>query len=272
MILNVNDNVIPELADLWEKGFGDTREYIDLFLKQYAKSSLVFTDGEPGNIKCAAYLIPCKIIGLDKPAYYGYAATVLPSERRNGIFKRILSEMFEYMDKTKSALVQVPAEGLFDYYYKVGFTDFCKRKKFVFDEATSNCIELEVLTVSGDEYCRLRNDCFNSKGCVQWSKEYVDYALDEIKFCKDICCKLVYSGETYVIHASKKESVLTIHESTVPIEKLKLFTGVLMEYFNAEKIISYYPENPCGDGAVENYALGYGVDYLPSAWLGLSML
>ncbi len=272
MILNVNDAVILELTDLWEKGFGDTREYIDLFLKQYAKSSLVFTDGEPGNIKCAAYLIPCKVIGLDKPAYYGYAATVLPSERRNGIFKRILSEMFEFMDKNNSALVQVPAEGLFDYYYRAGFTDFCRRKRFIFEEAEPICAGLKFLPVSGEEYCRLRNDCFNSKGCVQWSKEYVDYALNEIKYCNDICGKLVYDGEEYVIHASKKENELTIHETTVPIEKLKLFSGALLKYFNVDKIISYYPENTCGDGAVEIYALGYGVDYSSSAWLGLSML
>ena len=273
MILQVNDNVIGELADLWRQGFEDTPEYIDMFLTEFAKNSLVFISGEVGHITCAAYLIPCEITGASKPAYYGYAATVLPSERRHGVFKQVLKEMFDYLNETGSALIQVPAPGLEEYYYKAGFTDFSKRKVLSFNG--QNCASndnADISVITADEYYNMRNSFFNAEGFVKWSRQYVDYALKESLFCNNICCKLTDAVSEYLINAEKRGNSLIIYECTIPVKELGKYSGFVMRHFGVEQITAYYPESAPVSAPVQPHTLGFGVDYMPGAWLGLTML
>ncbi len=273
MILQVNENVIGELADLWRQGFEDPPEYIDMFLAEFARNSLVFISGEVGHITCAAYLIPCEITGVGKPAYYGYAATVLPSERGHGVFKQVLKEIFDYLRQTDSALIQVPAPGLEDYYRKIGFTDFSKRK--VLHYSKPNCVcssDASILSITADEYFNMRNSFYNDVGSVRWSRQYVNYALKESKFCNNICCKLTDGSGEYLINAERRDDSIIINECTIPAQCLGQYSGFITEFFNVEHIIAYYPESAPVNAQIQLHALSFGADYMPGAWLGLTML
>ncbi|MCR5637054.1 MAG: GNAT family N-acetyltransferase [Clostridiales bacterium] len=273
MILQVNENVIGELADLWRQGFDDPPEYIDMFLQEFARNSLVFISGEVGHITCAAYLIPCEITGLEKPAYYGYAATVLPSERRHGVFKQVLKEIFDYLRQTDSVLIQVPAPGLEDYYRKIGFTDFSKRKVLYFCKPDGVCnSDASILSITADEYFNMRNSFFSTNGFVKWSRKYVNYAINESEFCNNICCKLKYGSGEYLINAERRDNSLIINECTIPAQSLEQYSGFIMRFFGVEKITAYYPESAPVNAQAQIHALSFGVDYMPGAWLGLTML
>ena len=273
MILKVNKDVISELADLWRQGFEDSPEYINMFLTEFAQNSLVFISGEVGHITCAAYLIPCEITGISKPVYYGYAATVLPGERRRGVFKQVLKEIFDYLRQTDSALIQVPAPGLEDYYRKIGFTDFSKRKVLHYSKQDCVCnINASIAPITADEYFNMRNSFFDTEGFVKWSRQYVNYALKESKFCNNICCKLTHGKKEYLISAERHDNSLIINECTIPAQSLGYYSGFIMQFFKVAQITAYYPESAPVNAQVRLHAMSFGVDYMPKAWLGLTML
>lgn len=128
------------LSALWEKTFGDSREYIDLFLENCLPNAEAFGAVEDEKLIAMLFLLPMKVRSGEKsfPASYIYAVATEPEFQNMGISTMLLSEVHEYLRKKKTALsVLVPAsEELFHFYSARGFETNFHLDRFIFERST----------------------------------------------------------------------------------------------------------------------------------------
>ena len=89
MVVKGEKWMIQDLSRIWEVCFGDSQEYIRLFMERrfFTCEPLVWL--EDRQVMGVVYLLPCLIEG--RKAYYGYAGGVLPQFRKRGIFENLLN-------------------------------------------------------------------------------------------------------------------------------------------------------------------------------------
>lgn len=116
-----------QLIDLWRVSFDDSEAFINLFFDRVYKEENVLTIVKDGKIVSALYMLPYTMIfyGKEISVSYIYGASTLPTERGQGLMRRLMQEAFEKMKSHGIALtVIVPADPwLFDYYRDLGYTE-----------------------------------------------------------------------------------------------------------------------------------------------------
>ncbi len=158
-----NGNDKEELYSLWQRVFGDSREFLDKFFSVLYKEENTVVCRDNGKVVSMLYLIPADIIvnNVSFKSCYIYAAATDENYRKQGIMSRLLDFSKECSQKENiDFLFLHPASNeLYNYYEKNGFsTAFYKRNA----EVTRNVLEK---TYSGNyNYVRWNYDAvkFNS--------------------------------------------------------------------------------------------------------------
>lgn len=113
-----------EIAEIWQKCFGDTKEEITCYFETYFTKQNMLVIHEDGKVAAMASFLPAELsIGEEKsfPARYVYAVATRPEYRKRGYAAKILNYAKE---KYRMPLALQPeSDALREYYKKFGFMD-----------------------------------------------------------------------------------------------------------------------------------------------------
>ncbi len=198
-IVFANEYDREHIIDIWEKCFGDDREYIEMYLDNRFETENMFVIHEDCRPVSMASFLPVEIMidGEYICARYVYAVATLPEYRNKGYASEILKYAAE---KYGEPLVLCPEnEGLIKYYGKLGFVN-------VFNESPYWICELGygemkaaghndenglpemlgdyyVSEISASKYKEIRDGYFENEGYVRWDEKALEYAVAENDFC-----------------------------------------------------------------------------------------
>ena len=209
------------IKSLWKTVFGDTEQYIDLFLEQRFEPSQCVVAKSGQAVTAMLFMLPF-ILKQPDGEYRGryiYAVATHPDFRSRGISTKLLDFAHDKAIAEGAALsALVPAsESLFNYYAVRGFkTEFYKREELFSCVGEGNC---ELTAVRLEEMLTLRRKNFEkSSAFVDWDsgalyhqqnenellggdtlyfeKPEKGYALclptDEGVFIREWCCNELY--------------------------------------------------------------------------------
>ena len=255
-VVFANETDREAIIHIWEQCFGDSEEYIRMYLENRFTTEnmmVIHADGRPVSM---ASFLPAEIIlnGKREEARYVYAVATLPAYRGRGY----ASEMIKHgIQKYKEPLILQPAdEGLKRFYQTMGFWDaFLQEKPWNYELAgvieknqreneTANTAEnhpeikmsevfmeaCKIEMVTASEYKRLRDAYFNGEGYVEWDDEAIAYAMEENAFWGGETLKLIFGGEEKIIMYCMEEKQLFIKETTMTKEELtEVLPGIMKQ-------------------------------------------
>lgn len=116
-----------QMVNLWHTCFGDSDAFTQLFFDRVYKDENALTIEKGGQIVSALQMLPYTMTycGTEISVAYISGACTLPSERGQGLMRRLIQESFEVMRSRQIALTTlIPANPwLFDYYREQGYTE-----------------------------------------------------------------------------------------------------------------------------------------------------
>lgn len=183
MIRFADEKDIPGLKEIWHISFGDSKEYIDMFMEHQFKNALTVVYEEDSKILSMFFLFRCdfSIRGKNHPSFYLYAAATLPQYRGKGIMGKMLEFSKSYAaEKNFDFIILSPAEkSLYDYYSRFGFKACFKSKKITLalkgeDEYRANFSENDF-----EKMLTLRDAAVKKADGVLWDEEFFRYAVYE---------------------------------------------------------------------------------------------
>lgn len=265
MVVNGERWMIPELSRIWEICFGDSQEYIRLFMERRFFTCIPLVWLEDGQVMGVVYLLPCLVEG--RKAYYGYAGGVLPQYRKRGIFEELLNYAEQFCEQRDATFLFVPISGSEEYYRKRGFqTSFFFSSMKYGNEGTYMPCQLR--EADARSYTRLRDKNFSAYPYLQWDEAAVDYALAENRFCGGFS-KIVTTHKDDIIFGRKNGNVLEILETTLDPETAKKMAPFFCENWNADEVVFQFPiiseENKIPNGG------SFGHLKFQNGWMGLSL-
>lgn len=177
------------LTDLWQRCFGDSEDYIRLFLNTLwtDKNCLVFR--ENGTITSMLFLLEGALrCGVDPiRSGYIYAACTAPEYRGKGYMSALLKAADDIArQQGKEFLCLVPSEqSLFGYYARFGYLSAFKTKKIVLSrfalEQIADALQ-SVTDPSPKELEELRSECLATDHAFIWGADVLEYARKETLF------------------------------------------------------------------------------------------
>ncbi len=228
MITLANDNMKPDLITIWQQCFGDSAEYIQMFLDwnfTRIKTVVYVVEDRPVSV---AYLMPVTYVeagNTEMPCLYLYAAATLPEYRGHGYFGEIL----KYIDRSMpEPVLLVPGEeSLISFYEKQGFHiwlrerrierpcgSVCLNPSHMFPITFQQYFTLreEILTKSQHNRVDLLTSEFESKGYIRWSKSFIEYICRENEFCGGGLAKIYWGEQCCVMMYRKEQGKLKLLE------------------------------------------------------------
>ncbi len=222
-VVYANKADFDSIREMWQTCFGDSREYIDNYLrKRFTDENMLVIYADKKPVAMASFLpILLTVKGEKKKARYLYAVATLPEYRRKGLVTSIIRFGAE---KYGVPLVLCPeSEELKKYYSEIGFreafikSDCCKNMTHVSENIENKEIqareknpsaegaqderlgEWQVSEPSAETYKKLRDSYFEQECYVEWDAEAVGYAIDENR----ICC-----GRTLMLSSERADEVM----------------------------------------------------------------
>ena len=280
MLIQASGDMIPALTKIWAECFGDSEDYIDLFMKKrfVPKDTLVSVNGS-GEITGCGYLLPCSFAEIKTEGLYLYAGGVFERFRGQGYYDEILAQITERCKTEQFSCVLNSHDDLKKMYFAHGFKETHHCKKIRTDISGTNArehnqnIKLNISNANAAEYTALRNEYFTSPGTVIWDTAAVSYAIKENIYCGGVCDKLSLDGADYLIFAKKEPGSLYITETTLPGALLKTIAEPLCRYYKVNSITADLPLDDDCNGDIVNTAISFGEDNIPkNAWCGLMLI
>ena len=170
------------IKKLWETVFGDSDQYISLFIEQRFEPSQCVVALDKESVVAMLFLLPfvLKQADVDYAGRYIYAVATHPDYRKCGISTALLDFAHKKAKSEGAALsALVPAsESLFDYYAARGFsTEFYKKEVTLYPQYAGEC----KLTVAKlQDMIDLRRSSFkDSKAFVDWDEKALCHQQNE---------------------------------------------------------------------------------------------
>lgn len=258
-VVFANETEQKQIMDIWMQCFGDTSEYIQMYLdKRFETENMlvIYADGKP--VSMASFLpVQVHINGRKESARYVYAVGTLPEYRQRGY----ASEIIKYaMEKYQEPLLLQPAgEELEKYYKKIGFVKAFEASPCWMYEGSYKCGKANVTlmsenekkeiegwnftSITAKEYKSLRDRCFIADGYVEWDEQAIGYAMDENAFCGGETLMFCCGERTELIMYRIEERKLCIIETTFEEEE---FRGLLPEIMQEMGVRKAYADNAGG--------------------------
>ena len=262
-VVFANETDQEAILQIWEQCFGDSEEYIRMYLENRFTTENMMVIHEDGRPVSMASFLPAQITlhGKKHEAKYVYAVATLPEYRGRGYASEILRHGVE---KYQEPLILQPAdEELERFYQTLGFRDaFMQKKPWEYElvdaleknqwenkpvNAVENHQEIKmsevfmeackIETVTASEYKKLRDDYFGGEGYVEWNEEAIAYAMEENAFWGGETLKLVLNGEEKILMYCMEEHQLFIKETTMTNEELTEVLPGIMQQMGVKKAL-----------------------------------
>ena len=184
---------MPGLRALWKEAFGDSDEFLDIFMTTAFSPDRCMRICLDGDIAAALYWFDCSL-GLGKLAYI-YAVATLRKHRGKGLCRFLMEETHRCLAKRGySGAVLVPSEkSLFGFYGKMGYT-VCSRMEKLTCTADENGEGVVLERIGAREYADLRRQLIPAGGVLQ-EGENLDFLLTQAE---------LYRGDGFVFAARRE--------------------------------------------------------------------
>lgn len=251
-VVFANENDTESIRDIWQRCFGDSGEYINMYLdKRFETENMlvIHEDGKP--VSMASFLpVMITINGEQTAARYVYVVATLPEYRRRGYATEIIKYAAE---KYQEPLLLQPAEdGLEQYYAGMGFEKvFEPSPCWIFDGFISqnnskvttvsemNIGEWKLERIQAKEYKALRDSYFAGEGYVEWDEHAISYAMEENAFCGGEACKLTCDAKTALLLYRVEGKKLRIIETTLEENELRDILPDMLQRLGVHKAFAF---------------------------------
>lgn len=230
------------IIDLWKQCFGDTKEYIQMYLGRRFTTENMLVIHDDGRPVAMASFLPVQIMinGETTDARYVYAVGTLPDYRKKGYATEIIRYAFK---KYQMPLILQPAEEMLERYYAgMGFVNAFEASPCWCFESFAEYKQMEMTVASemsetnwsiqevkAKEYKALRDAYFTGEGYVYWDEQAIDYAIVENAFCGGEAWKLSKGEKEEILMCRKENDRLRIVETTFEEQELKEILPIFMQ-------------------------------------------
>lgn len=246
MVTFANESMLPQLVTLWQKSFGDSTDYIRMFLAwnfDRIKTIVYVTDENTEIPVSVAYLLPVTYVEkgkADMPCWYLYAAATLPEYRGHGYFAEILKFVEQ---KLPEPMILVPGEeSLISYYEKQGMHVWLKARKLNFNEGDSSHVGMaRVSDISAEEYIKMRNSilaemaALNEDGFMAWNEQFLKYICHENQYCSGEIKRITIAEEQFLVMYRVEDEVVKVLELITQTQVDACIHG-LLDFINEKRI------------------------------------
>lgn len=181
------------LRSLWKEAFGDSDEFLDIFMMTAFSPDRCMRVSSDGDIAAALYWFDCSL-GTRKIAYI-YAVATLGKHRGKGLCRLLMDETHRRLAKRGyGGAVLVPSEKtLFGFYGRMGYTVCSRIEKFTcMADERGDAVALE--RIGAREYGELRRRLIPDGGVLQ-EGESLDFLLTQAE---------LYRGDGFVFAARRE--------------------------------------------------------------------
>ncbi len=220
--------MIPQVKEIWRQCFGDEEDYMEFyFTHRFTEENMLVCMEDKKPVAMTTFLKAYLVIGEGEiPVHYAYTVATLPEYRGRGYAKMLLEKGKQHF---RTPIVLEPAsESLIYYYEKLGF-----RMAFYVAERTILPAEIAeakgeekgkqeywLLTVTPDEYVRLRDASFTEIGYIRWDKDAIAYALLENDYADGYAYKVQHHGREDILLFREEENAIEVLETTLSEQDL----------------------------------------------------
>lgn len=188
MITFADISMEKDLIEIWHKSFGDSIEYIHMFLQWNAARAKIIVYMIQDRPVSVAYLLPLvyrKAGEQDVPCWYLYAAATMPEYRNRGYFSDILAFIKVHVPEP---VILVPAEhSLIGYYEKQGLYVWQQEEVTRVSEHRQKTEETAMISCITDmdvkAYEAVREAYLCQSGYMKWDTHFLDYIFRENMVC-----------------------------------------------------------------------------------------
>lgn len=218
MIFKIADISIREkIIENMKIGFEETDSCVRFFFDNKVDLNNCIVCIEDDKIISSLHIIPAKIHGENGPipVDYIYAATTLPLYRSKGYMSKLIenANKISYLRGNRASILIPATKKLFNFYNKLGYTDFYKYKKIIFNNSQIKSF-IQKYSIFSDNFSF--KNIFNtylenhsSLGDTIWDKSDVEYAFNMNKFLDGIN---VYTKYGYAVCYVQKQDTVKIAE------------------------------------------------------------
>ena len=204
---------IPQLRALWEKAFGDSGEFLDLFFERaYApeRCRCITLDG-----KVAAMLFWFETFCEDQRFAYVYAVSTDPDYRNRGLCRMLMDDVREILTREgyDGILLYPASPALSEMYARMGYRRCTAVREFTCGAGAPAALR----PVSRGEYARLRRKMLPEGGVIQ-EGAMLDFLGELAEF---------YAGADWVAAVTPEEDHLHVQELLGSCEAAPGIVGAL---------------------------------------------
>ncbi len=240
IIRKSNMSDIPAIKDLWKTSFGDSDDYIDLFIKNRFKAENCALLEENGTLVGMAHLLPCTL-NPGKEALYFYAVCIREDMRNRGYFRYLVTNLLKESQKRGFLNLCVPVPGLEKAYEKFGFKyqytaseTVIKKNRF-----SEQSVSVKIESAVPSDFLSL----FSEDGGVNWDLDAIEYAFKENTFCQGRQLKTNICGKSYPFFAINKGEYFQIDYHNFDLDLFKKIANEVMDILKCEKIVLRHQGN-----------------------------
>lgn len=249
-VVFANETQKEQITDIWQRCFGDSAEYIAMYLEKRFETENMLVIHEDEKPVSMASLLPVRVTldGVPRDARYVYAVATLPEYRKRGYASEIIRHAAE---KYQEPLLLQPAdEALEKYYESLGFVKaFAPSPCWIYENASRQkkeeiikmsevfIEEWQIKKVKAAEYKKLRDEHFAGEGYVEWDENAIQYAMEENEYCGGETLKLIREGEEreqLLMYRLEKDRLFVV-ETTLAEEALEQLLPLVMKEMGVRK-------------------------------------
>lgn len=218
----------PEIIDIWQESFGDSKKEIMDFFHAFSGKMRICVWKENTCIAGQLILLPVwlhyatqsekfestKMIERIE-AEYLYGVATKREYRNRGVSTKLLSAVSHMLLSENKAAVLVPAdENLGAFYEKRGFRKCFSQEKIVID-ACKEQEKCSVENIDATEYGLLRQRAFADGNYIELPQNMLEYAINLHKQESGFCIKISLNNKKYgVLYKLSKNDEILLQEIT----------------------------------------------------------
>lgn len=201
MITFADKGMEKDLIEIWHKSFGDSIEYIHMFLQWNAARAKIIVCKIEDRPVSVAYLLPLvyrKVGQQDIPCWYLYAAATLPEYRGHGYFSDILTFIKLHVPEP---VILVPAEpALIGYYERQGLHMWQEEEVLSVECVEKSCNPIISLSdIDVQAYETARESYLGQSGYMKWDTHFLTYIFHENTLCGGMQKCMEVEGRKYAV-------------------------------------------------------------------------
>ena len=227
-----------QLKCIWMECFGDSREYLDMFMPGLLPGVEVMTCTDGDRIVGVVYVFSFAM-STGRPAYYFYAGGVPKEYRRQGIF----SSLFDYViSRDPDALYYLMAHGsLVDWYKNNWFGSVYSCRELALNKQKvpgSDDLTITRRTATAKEMYSLRRTHESSLkyDYISYPEWFFNMMKAEKAYCGDVFDIIVIDDKEYYIIGRYTDEYMIIDETSVPTCILEEKSQELLQLFDCSQI------------------------------------